>query len=101
DGARTDPAVLQVAGLDRFEARDRVLQEMERLALVEKIEDYIVKTPLCDRCGTVLEPLLSEQWFVNMKPLAEPAIRVVQEDRIRFIPERYKRIYLGWMENIR
>ncbi len=101
DGRMTEAAGARYAGMDRFEARDLVVKDMEELGLLDKIEDYTVKTPLCDRCGTVLEPLLSEQWFVRMKPLAEPAIRVAQENQVRFIPERYKRIYLDWMENIR
>src|SRR5207247_1644871 len=87
DGTMTEAAGPRFTGLDRFEARERVVEEMESLGLVEKIEDYIVKIPLCDRCGTVLEPLLSEQWFVKMKPLAEPAIQAVLQDKIRFIPE--------------
>ncbi|HLG13482.1 MAG TPA: valine--tRNA ligase [Blastocatellia bacterium] len=89
------------AGLDRFEARERVLADLQSRGLVERIEDYTVPTALCDRCKTVIEPLLSEQWFVRMKELAQPAIDVVKSDRVRFIPERYARIYYDWMENIR
>lgn len=101
DGTMTAAAGERYAGLDRFEARKRVLADLEALGLVDKIEDYTIKTPLCDRCKTILEPLLSEQWFVKMKPLAEPAIRAVKDGRIRIVPERYTRIYLDWMENIR
>ncbi len=101
DGRMTEAAGANYAGLDRFEARQRVLDDLQALGLIEKIEEYTVKTPLCDRCKTVLEPLLSEQWFVKMQPLAQPAIEVVKEGKIRFIPERYRAIYLHWMENIR
>src|SRR5262249_20226689 len=67
----------------------------------EKIEDYTIQTPVSDRSGAIIEPLLSEQWFVDMKPLAQPAIEAVKQGKIRFIPDRYTAIYLHWMENIR
>jgi valyl-tRNA synthetase len=89
------------AGLDRFEARERVLQDLDALGLIVKIEDYTVPTALCARCHTIIEPLLSEQWFVRMKELAQPAIDVVKQERVKFYPDRYERTYLDWMENIR
>jgi valyl-tRNA synthetase len=89
------------AGLDRYEARERVLQDLEAKGLVEKIEDYTVPTAMCARCHTVIEPLLSEQWFVRMKELAGPAIDVVKDGRVKFVPDRFERIYLDWMENIK
>lgn len=101
DGKMTPAAGPKYAGLDRFEARKRVLEDLEALGLLEKVEDYTVQTPLCDRCKTILEPLLSEQWFVKQEELARPAIEVVKEGKIRFIPERYTSIYLDWMERIR
>lgn len=101
DGSMTEAAGPGYAGLDRYECRKKVLADLEAQGLLVKIEDYTVKTPLCDRCKTVLEPLLSEQWFVKQKELAAPAIQVVKEGKIRFIPERYSKIYLDWMENIR
>jgi valyl-tRNA synthetase len=101
DGRMTDAAGPDYAGLDRFEARKKVLADLEELGLIEKIEDYTIQTPISDRSGEVIEPLLSEEWFVNMKPLAQPAIDAVKQGHIRFIPERYKDIYLHWMENIR
>jgi len=101
DGCMTEAAGAAYAGLDRFECRNRVIADLEKAGLLVKIENYALKAPLCDRCKTILEPLLSEQWFVKMKPLAKRAIEVVEEDRIRIIPERYKRIYLDWMNNIR
>jgi valyl-tRNA synthetase len=101
DGRMTDAAGPAYAGLDRFEARKRVLADLEALGLVEKIEDYTIQLPISDRSKEVIEPLLSEEWFVDMKPLAQPAIDAVKSGRIRFHPERYKDIYLYWMENIR
>jgi valyl-tRNA synthetase len=89
------------AGLDRYEARERIIQDLTAQGLIEKIEDYTVPTAFCDRCKTVIEPLLSEQWFVRMKELAQPAIDVVKQGRVKFFPERFERTYLDWMENIR
>ncbi|MCS6777548.1 MAG: valine--tRNA ligase, partial [Chthonomonadaceae bacterium] len=101
DGRMTEAAGPRYAGLDRFEARERVVEDLRALGLLEKIEDYVIQTPVSDRSKEIIEPLLSEQWFVDMKPLAEPAIEVVRQGKIRFIPERYRDIYLQWMENIR
>ncbi|MCS6953543.1 MAG: valine--tRNA ligase [Bryobacterales bacterium] len=89
------------AGLDRFEARRRVVADLEDLGLIEKIEPYQVALGKCQRCKTVVEPLVSTQWFVRTKPLAEPAIRVVEEGRIRFIPDNWTKVYFEWMHNIR
>jgi valyl-tRNA synthetase len=88
-------------GLDRFVARKKVVDDLEAQGAIERIEDYTVPTALCSRCQTVVEPLLSEQWFVKMKELAAPAIDVVKQGKVRFIPDRYARTYLDWMENIR
>jgi valyl-tRNA synthetase len=87
-------------GLDRYEAREKVVQDLRQQGLLERIEDYPLSVGTCQRCKTVLEPLLSAQWFVKMKELAEPAIRVVEEGRIRITPENYRKIYLDWMRNI-
>ncbi len=100
DGKMTEASGADFVGLDRYEARKKVVVDMEALGLLEKIEDYTIQTPISDRSKEVIEPLLSEQWFVDMKPLAVPAIEVVKEGKIRFVPERYKAIYLHWMENI-
>ncbi len=89
------------AGLDRYEARGEVLRDLQALSLVEKIEDYEHAVGHCQRCGTEIEPLVSLQWFVKMKPLAEEAINKVKKGEISFIPERFTKIYLNWMENIR
>jgi valyl-tRNA synthetase len=87
-------------GIDRFEARERIVQDLRRSGLLERIENYALSVGTCQRCKTVLEPLLSTQWFMRMKPLVEPAIQVVEDGRIRITPENYKKIYLDWMRNI-
>jgi valyl-tRNA synthetase len=86
-------------GLDRFECRQRVVNDLVAQGLLEKIEDYEVPIGKCYRCHTIIEPYLSEQWFVKMKPLAEPAIRATREGRVRFIPDRWAKVYLDWLEN--
>jgi len=88
-------------GLDRYEARKKVLADLaaEGLLAGEEVHHHALGT--CYRCDTVVEPLISKQWFVRMKPLAEPAARVVREGKIRFVPERFAKVYLNWLENIR
>ncbi|NPB09843.1 MAG: valine--tRNA ligase [Thermodesulfobacteria bacterium] len=89
------------AGLDRFEARKKVVEDLEAQGFLEKIEDYEVVLGRCYRCGDVVEPLLSKQWFVRMKPLAQPAIAAVERGFTRLIPENWKNLYYDWMYNIR
>ncbi|MGE5489281.1 MAG: valine--tRNA ligase [bacterium] len=89
------------AGLDRFEARKRVVADLDRLGLLERIEAYEVSPGRCQRCKTPVEPLVSTQWFVRTKPLAEPAIRAVEDGSIRFTPENWTKTYYEWMYNIR
>ncbi len=89
------------AGLDRFEARRQVVAKLQDLGLLEKIEPYALAIGKCQRCKTVVEPLISTQWFVKTKPLAEPAIRAVEEGRTRIVPENCTKIYYDWMNNIR
>jgi valyl-tRNA synthetase len=89
-------------GLDRYEARVAVLAELRTLGVVEKEErPYVHAVGHCQRCGTEVEPWLSEQWFVRVEPLARPAIEAVREGRTRFVPKRYERNYIVWMENLR
>jgi valyl-tRNA synthetase len=88
-------------GLDRFEARKRVVADLEAQGFLVKTEDYTVPVGTCYRCGTIIEPYLSEQWFCSMKELAAPAIAAVRRGEIRFHPERWSKLYLDWMENIR
>ena len=88
-------------GLDRYEARRQVLKDLEAGGYLLKVEDHQHALGHCQRCDTVVEPMVSLQWFVRMKPLAEPAIEKVVNGEIKFIPERFTRIYTNWMENIR
>lgn len=87
-------------GRDRYEARRLIVEDLRGQGLLEREEDYTMSVGVCQRCKTVVEPRLSTQWFMKMKPLAEPAIRVVEDGRIRIVPENYKKIYLDWMKNI-
>jgi len=89
------------AGLDRFECRQKVVEDLQKLDLLVKIEDYDTAVGTCYRCDSVVEPYLSQQWFVKMQPLAEPALRAVKDGRINFYPDRWTKVYLHWMENIR
>ena len=88
-------------GMDRYEAREVILKDLEQEGLLEKVEPYHHSVGHCQRCDTIVEPLVSKQWFINMAPLAQPAIQAVQEERIRIVPERFTWVYLNWMENIR
>lgn len=90
----------EFSGMDRFEARQAVLELLEEKKLIDKKQPYKVSAGHCYRCHTVIEPRVSLQWFVRMKPLAEPAIKVVEEGKVTFYPERWKKVYLNWMNNI-
>lgn len=100
DGKMTKEAG-KYAGLDRYECRKQLVAELDAGGYLVKIEDLAHAVGHCSRCGTVIEPLLSKQWFVKMQPLAEPALKAVQEGRIKFVPERFTKIYCQWLENIR
>jgi valyl-tRNA synthetase len=89
------------AGLDRFEARKRIVADLDRQGLLEKVEPYALALSKCDRCGTIVEPLISTQWFVKTKPLAEKAMAAVNEGRIQFVPDNWNKTFFNWMENIR
>ncbi len=88
-------------GWERFQARKAIVEQLEREDLLEKVEPYDLALSRCGRCDTPVEPLVSKQWFVQMKPLAQPAIQAVEDGRIRIIPQRFTRVYMNWMENIR
>ncbi len=100
-GFMNDSVPKQYAGLDRFECRKRLVKDLEAQGLLVKVEPYLHNIGKCYRCGTVIEPYLSDQWFVKMKPLAEPALRVVQNGTIKFHPDRWLKVYENWMNNIR
>ncbi len=87
-------------GMDRYEARKAVVARMEELGLMERIEDYSHNVGTCYRCHNDVEPIISAQWFVKMEPLAKEAMRVVREGEVKFVPERFSKTYLNWMENV-
>ena len=89
------------AGLDRYEARKAIVKDLEEQGFLVKVEPYTHNVGTCQRCHTTVEPRVSKQWFVAMKELAQPAIAAVREGDIRFIPERFDKMYFHWMENIR
>jgi valyl-tRNA synthetase len=89
------------AGMDRFECREQLVADLEKLGLLEKIETHVHAVAHCQRCDTILEPYLSEQWFVKIRPLAELALQAAKDGRIRFHPAKWTKVYTHWMENIR
>lgn len=88
-------------GLDRYEAREKIVDMLKLKGFLLRIKDHEHNVGKCQRCNTTIEPLLSEQWFVKMEPLAKEAIAAVKDGSIKFVPERWTKNYLGWMENIR
>ncbi len=94
------PSASPYSGLDRFKARNKIVEDLSAAGALEKIENYPLSVGTCQRCKTVVEPLLSTQWFMRMKPLAEPAIRAVEEGKVRIVPDNYRKIYLDWMNKI-
>jgi valyl-tRNA synthetase len=101
EDARMTTAAGVYAGKDRFDARKEVLADLEKQGLLEKVEPYALSLSNCYRCKTIVEPLASTQWFVKMKPLAEPAIQAVDEGRITFVPANWVATWNQWMHNIR
>ena len=101
ENARMTSEAGAYAGLDRFEARKRVVGDLEKLGLLEKIEPHVLPLAKCDRSGDIVEPLVSTQWFVKAKPLAEKSMQAVNTGAIQFIPENWNKTYFHWMENIR
>jgi valyl-tRNA synthetase len=89
------------AGLDRFECRQKLWEDMRAAGLVIKEEPYTLNVPRSQRGGEIIEPLISEQWFVRMQPLAEAALKAVREGHIRIVPERFEKVYFNWLENIK
>ncbi|MFA7658567.1 MAG: valine--tRNA ligase [Candidatus Gastranaerophilaceae bacterium] len=91
----------EIRGLDRYDARKKTVEMLEKQQVLVKITKHVHNVGKCQRCHTTIEPLLSEQWFVKMEPLAKEAIAAVKDGRVKFVPERWEKNYLGWMENIR
>lgn len=99
--ARMNENAGKYQGMDRDEARIAIVQELNDLGVLVKVETHQHAVGECYRCSTIIEPMVSQQWFVKMEPLAKPAMEVVQDGRLEFVPERFSKIYLGWLENIR
>ena len=91
----------EFSGMNIYEAREKIVQKLDTLGDLVKIEDYTHNVAKCDRCHSTIEPRISDQWFVKMKDLAEPAIEAVKKDDIKFIPKRYEKTYFNWMENLK
>lgn len=96
-----DNAPEKYRGLDRFEARKKIVAELEELGLIEKIEPHKLKVPRGDRTNAVIEPYLTDQWYVKIAPLAEPALKAVEDGRTKFVPENWSKTYYEWMRNIK
>ncbi|HEY0748585.1 MAG TPA: valine--tRNA ligase [Steroidobacteraceae bacterium] len=101
DATLNDTVPLGFRGLDRFVARQKIIADLDAMGLVERIEPHKLTVPRGDRSNAVLEPLLTDQWFVDIKPLAAPAIRAVEEGQVRFVPETWSGVYYEWMHKIR
>ncbi|MCI0706304.1 MAG: valine--tRNA ligase [Ignavibacteriae bacterium] len=101
DGRLNSSVPKQYEGMDRFECRKQIVKDLEAQGLLLKTEPHTNNIGRCYRCNTIIEPYISDQWFVKMKPLAMPALRVVHEGKVRFHPERWVKVYEHWMTNIR
>ena len=100
NAAINESAPEQYRGLDRFVARKQIVKDLDALGLLDRVEDYLQKLPRGDRSDAVVEPYLTDQWYVNIKPLAKPAIEAVESGRIKFVPENWSKTYFEWMNNI-
>jgi valyl-tRNA synthetase len=100
DAAVNENAPAKYRGLDRFKARKQIVTDLETAGLVEKIDSHKLMVPRGDRSGAVIEPYLTDQWYVKVAPLAEPAIKAVEDGRIKFVPENWSKTYFEWMKNI-
>ena len=101
DAAINDSAPEAYRGLDRFNARKKIVADLEKLGLLDRVEDYQQTLPRGDRSGAVIEPYLTDQWYIDIAPLAKPAIEAVENGDIRFIPENWSKTYFEWMHNIK
>ncbi len=101
DGRMNENAGEDYAGMDRFECREAIVEDLRRRKLLRKVDPHLHAVGHCYRCNTVVEPRLSPQWFVKMKPLAEKAIEAAKKGEIKFFPKRWTKVYLTWMNNIR
>ena len=100
DASINDEVDCDYQGMDRYEARKRIVEDLEKQGLLEKVEDHKLMVPRGDRSGAVVEPYLTDQWFVKIAPLAAPAIKAVEDGDIKFVPDNWKNTYFEWMRNI-
>ena len=98
--SKTIPAPADYIGLERFAARKKLVEQAESEGWLDQIQPYTLKPPRGDRSGVIVEPLLTDQWYVKIAPLAEPAIKAVKDGDIKFVPEQYSNMYMAWMNNI-
>ncbi|MBC9230456.1 valine--tRNA ligase [bacterium SPL81] len=98
--SKTIPAPADYIGLERFAARKKLVEQAEAEGWLDQIQPYTLKPPRGDRSGVIVEPLLTDQWYVKIAPLAEPAIKAVKDGDIKFVPEQYSNMYMAWMNNI-
>jgi len=101
DAKMTGPVQEKFIGLNRFECREEVIEDLKKLNLIEKEENYIHNVGHCHRCETMIEPDISKQWFLKTSEIAEPAIEVVEKNKVVFIPDKWKKVYFNWMYNIK
>ena len=101
DDAKITDDYPKYAGMDRYDARKAIVEDLKAEGALIKVEDYSHNVGACYRCHTTVEPRVSKQWFVKMEPLAKPAIKAVRDGEVKFIPERFDKIYYNWMENIK
>ncbi len=100
DDATLNDVAGRFSGMDRYEAREAVVKELKEMGILVKVEPTVHNVGVCYRCGTTVEPLISDQWFVKMAPLAKPAIEAVKDGTIKFVPDNQAKKYFNWMENI-
>ncbi|HDK7169650.1 TPA: valine--tRNA ligase [Clostridium botulinum] len=100
DDGRINYEETRYHGMDRYEARKAIVEDLKNEGFLVKIKEHNHNVSCHDRCNTVIEPIISKQWFVKMEPLAKPAIEVVKEKKVKFVPERFDKTYFNWMENI-
>ncbi|MEG1614761.1 MAG: valine--tRNA ligase [Oscillospiraceae bacterium] len=101
DGKMNENAGEKYCGMDRYECRKAIVKDLEEGGFLVKVEPMKHNVGACYRCNTIVEPRISKQWFVKMEPLAKPAIEMVKDERVKFVPERFDKIYYHWMENIK
>ena len=101
DSAKMNENALGYQGLDRYQARKQIIKDLDDLGLLVKVEDHKHNVGICYRCNTVIEPIISKQWFVKMETLAKPANEAVRSGKIQFVPERFSKNYFSWMDNVK